>query len=188
MKRRSLVAVLCILSMLAFAGFGKKAEEVSKVEKTAQEGEEVVTEEENEEVAEKEEEVEKETLDSLDEVPDDMLQTFYTAYKGVRDIAPGTDFLFNEDVKIVKAFLQESTSGPEERVVYIIAKGHLGKNTEDTYYCVYSIYAWKLLEEGFTCDSLAEQERGIWHHLSLEQAEEEVKSGGREIIGEKDYE
>lgn len=112
MKRRSLVAVLCMLSMLAFAGCGKKTEDVAEVEET-----ETVVEEEPEVVEEEPvQEVESNRIESFDDTMIENILHIETAYaeflqddsldaKDARKNDEAQHTLLNEDIKVVKAIL-----------------------------------------------------------------------------------
>lgn len=143
MKRRSLVAVLCMLSMLAFAGCGKKTEDVAEVEET-----ETVVEEEPEVVEEEPApEVESNRIESFDDTMIENILHIETAYaeflqddsldaKDARKNQESQHTLFNEDIKVVKAILHGKTGeafehDPDFSQVEIYIKG----TTEDGNEC-----------------------------------------------------
>lgn len=131
MKRRSLVAVLCMLSMLAFAGCGKKTEDVAEVTETEDVAEveetETVVEEEPEVVEEEPvHEVESNRIESFDDTMIENILHIETAYaeflqddsldaKDARKNDEAQHTIFNEDIKVEKAILSGYSGESYER-------------------------------------------------------------------------
>lgn len=144
MKRRSLVAVMCMLSMLAFAGCGKKTEDVAEVTETEEVAEAEETEtvvEEEPEVVEEEPapEVESNRIESFDDTMIENILNIETAYaeflqddsiyaEDARKQQVAEHTLFNEDIKIVKAIIagyigESYDRHPEYSAVTVYIKG-----------------------------------------------------------------
>lgn len=190
-----------MLSMLAFAGCGKKTEDVAEVEET-----ETVVEEEPEVVEEVPEEVpveddEEKPLDSLEGIPDENFLSCETAYKEFFNDesgeaisskkSMGPEYNFTEDIKVVKVALLHSNRElalPTDRSIGILVKGTTGAGEE--------CYRWYFpsIESALegTCSSI-----DIGDELcradsfdTIEEAMKEQTDGymAYEILDERDFE
>lgn len=196
MKRRSLVAVLCMLSMLAFAGCGKKTEDVAEVTET----EEVAEVEETETVVEEVpvEDDEEKPLDSLEGIPDENFLSCETAYKEFFNDesgeaisskkSRGPESNFTEDVKVVKAALfrgNRELDPPTDRSIGILVKGTTGAGRE--------CYRWYHIEVELALDGNY-RSLGVGNALCLEDSYDTIeeamdaKAKYYDILDERDFE
>lgn len=207
MKRRNiLVAVMCMLSMLAFAGCGKKTEDVAEVEET-----ETVVEEEPEVVEEEPvQEIESNRIESFDDTMIENILHIETAYaeflqddsldaKDARKNDEAQHTLLNENIKVVKAILygKPLDKYPSEKdisYVFLYVKG----TTEDGKECYRAVgeNPNDLLNEGLDALSVGYDICTVrYSYDTIEEAikysvgdEESRKEQDTEILDERDFE